>query len=273
MADEQPNVRGSVRRRDDLSTDSEVSTPGHKKPVLKDISMDECPADDAPPGVWCKFLFKQFCTMNDNFRALSDSTSFASDQAQQAMEAVVKVQRGLSEMNINYNKLALKTAKLEQDNIDLHEHILNLECHQRRNNLVFEGITENRGETDWDVYNKIVHELSKVPHIGEYAFEMQISRCHRLGPYLHGKTRPVIAHIHWYGDRQLILRHKQELPNRNYVREDFLPEIEDRNRFLRPIAYAASRPGSQYRWIVRIDRGKLILDGKVFTVRPKNNLN
>ncbi len=27
-------------------------------------------------------------------------------------------------------------------------------------------------------------------------------RYHRLDPYLHSKTRPVISHIHWYGDRQ-----------------------------------------------------------------------
>ena len=55
------------------------------------------------------------------------------------------------------------------------------------------------------------------------------------------------------------------------MREDYPPEIEDRHRALRPIAYAASRPGSQYRGKVCIDRGKLILDKKVFTIRP--NLN
>ncbi len=89
---------------------------------------------------------------------------------------------------------------------------------------------------------------------------------HTSGDHIIKKGHKTSAGLPNIPTRQLILRHKQELPNRI-----FPPEIEDRNsnRALRPMAYAASRPGSQFRGKVCIDRGKfmkLILDGKVFTI-------
>ncbi len=148
---------------------------------------------------------------------MSESTSFSSDQAQKAMNEVAKVSKGVALLKVKLNKFALKQAQLEQENIELKEHILSVECHQRRNNVVFEGFPESRGETDFDVYNKILRELSRVPHIGDYAYEINISRCHRLGLFVPGKKRPVIAHIHWYGDRQLMMQYRYELADGIYL--------------------------------------------------------
>ncbi len=53
-----------------------------------------------------------------------------------------------------YN-MSIKTPKAEmlhltQEKDDLKEYVLKLECQSRRDNLVFDGIPEMKGETDFD---------------------------------------------------------------------------------------------------------------------------
>ncbi len=154
----------------------------------------------------------------------------------------------------------------------LHEKILSQECYARRENLRFDGIREQRGETDFDCYNKVVSVLQCIPELSQCAEFIRISRCHRVGPFVPNKTRPIIAHFHWYGDRNFILSRRSQLPTGVYVSEDYPDEIEDRWAHLRKI-YATAKNHPEFRGQVKRRRDQLIIKGKVFTVRPINNLD
>ncbi len=249
-----------------LSTDSESSSPEAKrqKPIFQNVDLSEVPSESASAGEWGMFLFRQIKLMNENIESLKQTSSFAADQAKDALDQIKSV-------NSTVALVVAENTKLKQDNIELNEKLLRLECYQRRNNLVFEGIRETRYETDYDVYQKLVAVLREIPQLRNCAHLIRISRCHRLGPYIPNQHRPVIAHFHWFGDLRFILGNRSQLPSGIYVREDFPPEIEDRRRVLRPIFNAASH-NDNYRGKVKLSVDKLIVNHKVYTVAPVNNL-
>ena len=75
--------------------------------------------------------------------------------------------------------------------------MLRLETYQRRENLVFEGFMESRYETSDDCYRTVLKTLAGIPGFENYAYEMQISRCHHLGPFIRGRTQGIICHFNW----------------------------------------------------------------------------
>ena len=113
--------------------------------------------------------------------------------------------------------------------------------------------------------------LENIPEFRGYAANIQISRCHRVGPYIPNHTRSIIAHFHWFGHRQMVLRHKTELPRGIYVNEDFPAEINECRRILHPILKHARKTPS-LRGQVKMPVDKLIYKHKVYTVAPVNNL-
>ena len=86
-------------------------------------------------------------------------------------------------------KCESRLERSEQDNmllkslvVDLQEKLTELEYHQKRNNLVFDGFIEVPHETDTDVYHKLCDCLGKLMDVSN----LRIARCHRLGPYKAG---------------------------------------------------------------------------------------
>ena len=257
-----------------LSTGSEgsPSPPAKKKVNILPLELDKekIPGDSDNPSQWCKFLFEQLQIMNKNFENLAETTDFACGQAADALEQNRLTNELMAGVTKSISNLVNDNTKLKDENTQLKEHLLRIECQQRRENLIFEGFQERRGETDFDCYNRIAQSLCRMPDLDP--FDVKISRCHRIGPYIRGKTRGIIAHFHWFGDRQYILENRNCLPNGIRVREDFPDEIEDRRRVLKPILYMAKKNGS-YRNKVHLSVDKLIVNNRAFTFAPKNNLN
>lgn len=184
----------------------------------------------------------------------------------------------LSSTSSKVNKLTRRIESLERENTlkhseneELREKILNLEYHQRRNNLVFYGIDECDGpENGRDCYNKIMHYISGIPDID--ANSIRIDRCHRLGPKVQNRCRGIIARFNWYGDLVDVLGGCSFLPRGIYVTEDYPDEWLERRRLLKPILHLA-RNNPKYKYKSKLVKDKLIIDGKQFTIAPRNNLH
>ena len=80
--------------------------------------------------------------------------------------------------------------EIKQENQKLKDDLRRLETFQRKNNVRFYGIPEHSGE---DLDKMMVTVLNKTlggdASLNLHTFE----RIHRLGPFVKGKTRPVIA--------------------------------------------------------------------------------
>ncbi len=97
--------------------------------------------------------------------------------------------------------LQFEIKDLKDSKRDMKEHILKVEGQSRRDNLVFEGVKEHRGETNFDCYCKVTDIMNRMGVPGPH--NIRITRAHRLGKYNANinKPRPIITKFHWYGDK------------------------------------------------------------------------
>ncbi len=255
------------------SPSSDTSSPDAKRAnQLEEFDLSQMPNDDASVGEWSKFMVKQLTVLNSNMQKIAHSSNFAADQASDAMKEISAVSTSMGKLTMKLVSLRNENVGLKKEVSDLNEKILSQEFYARRENLRFDGIREHKNETDFDCYNKVVQAIQCIPELNQCAEFVRISRCHRVGPFVPNQTRPIIAHFHWYGDRNLILSRRSQLPRGVYVSEDYPDEINDRWAHLRPI-FSAAVKHPEFKGKVKRRRDQLIIKGKVYTVRPVNNLD
>lgn len=152
------------------------------------------------------------------------------------------------------------------ENKQLKDRIINLECQSRRNNLKFLGIQESNGNEYWNDTENLVRETISSLDIDTDG--MNIERAHRLGSKKDGVVRPIIVKFLSFKDRELVLQRCRMneapacLPDGIRVVEDFPPEIELRRKKLLPFMHAARNIKARCR--MSLDR--LIIEGETYTV-------
>ena len=87
----------------------------------------------------------------------------------------------ISNLFTTVSSITEASRSLPQENTQLKEDLVQLEYHQRRNNLVFDGIPEEKGETDSSCYEKIWDILAALPNMN--VNEIYVTQCHRLGHF------------------------------------------------------------------------------------------
>ena len=135
-------------------------------------------------------------------------------------------------------KIEEKNERLETENVQLKECLLDLEFRQRRNNLIFEGVHDSPNESDQDCACNLRTALQHMPGLNSTDFKMD--HCYRLdGTYRVNTTRHILCSFNWASDVQCVLKHRKLLPKDIYVNEDLPEEWVDRRRILKPIFSAA----------------------------------
>ena len=204
-------------------------------------------------------LTGEITKLTGEISSLKSTTESLTQEIVEIKKTNIETCTRISMLDSDLTELRLENAKLKSINEDLESRLTTLEYHQRRNSLLFEGLQEEYGENDVHCYNKVCDSIRNIP--GIEVNNIKIARCHRVGHYKNGVTRPIIANFLWYGDITNILHNRSKLPRGVYVNED-LPRIwVDRRRFLRPILRTASRM-EKYRGKCKLHQDKLSLDGK-----------
>lgn len=126
-----------------------------------------------------------------------------------------------------------KMHRIESENSNLHNYVIKLDNYSRRENLLFSGIQEERNE---DCAMKINHILSTVG--GQ---NIAFQRCHRVGPYVHGRNRDIIARFVRYEDLEATLQRKFGLPQGIYINNDYSPDTKKKIDIMRPIQKEAKK--------------------------------
>ena len=239
------------------------------KRQLKKIDMSKKPGKNSNIADWGNFLVESLKTVNDNMESLATATSTACDQASDALKGIKDVKKTVDSLSGSLQRLSDENTRLNDQNKSLQERLVKLECHQRRNNLIFEGIKEEKGETSEKCEQKVLDALSSIPGLPQ---DIKISRCHRVGSFQSDRTRQIVCHIHWYKIKTKILKGKKHLPDGIYVQEDFPVEIVERRKVLRPILKAALQH-DDYKDNAYLSVDKLIINKKIYTYAPVNNLD
>ena len=104
----------------------------------------------------------------------------------------------------------------DQDIATLNEKIVELEQYQRRENIRIFGLRETSGENT----DTVALQLFK-DRLGITLDENDISRSHRIGPKVGGKTRPIIVRFSSYRTRARIFNSKRKLKGTSItIKED-----------------------------------------------------
>ena len=135
----------------------------------------------------------------------------------------------LKQIEQKLTKVQDRNNTLKKENLLLKEKVLDLEYRQRRNNLIFDGISDAQKETDLDCIRKLRFVLRNIPGIDVEGF--RIDRCLRLdGSFKLGTKRRIICCFNWFYDVQCILHNHKLLPTGVYVTEDLAEEWVDRRK-------------------------------------------
>ena len=263
------DLRDTVESSDEMDSmnDSDLQ---QSQQVLTENGRVVIP-EDAPE--WAKTVFEQFQNQIDG---ITKSLEFAHGQIDTDMkktsEAMDTAKQAKSMINKVLTQLGQRILILEEEKRVLQEKVVKMEMHSRQNNLVFYGFPEVRNETDLDCYHKVINVIQ---NLGLNP-RMPIARAHRLGAYYkHQNTpRPIIVAFHWFGDRNAVWDRKQflrQLGNNVFITEDFPEEIQTKRRILYP-AFKKARRLPKYRGNVSLQKDKLILNNKSYTIENMHEL-
>lgn len=163
------------------------------------------------------------------------------------------------EQQLSENIMADKMKRMEDANEKLQNSVTDLKARSMRDNLVFSGIPEQRGE---DTEALLQDSLQK-----KYKLEYEISfeRVHRMGRWNEFNEHPrnIVAKFTYYKDREFIRTHAaQKLKGSNvWVNEQYPPEIEERRKKLYPVMRQAKKEKKR----AKLVRDVLYIEGEIYT--------
>lgn len=134
-----------------------------------------------------------------------------------------------------------------------------IENQSRRNNLLVDGIAEEKGE-NWDESERKVRDMLG-SNMGLNGKDTEIKRAHRVSQYQEGgRPRQIIVKLLRFKDKQAILSSARKTRGTNiYINEDFSEAVQKRRKELLPRLKAARERGD----IVILKYDKLV-------IKPRN---
>ena len=134
-------------------------------------------------------------------------------QIQNKLDTVLDLKRRVSSVECVVTSHANRLKLLEYRSLDI-------EARSRRHNLLFKGIAEDRRENCFDKVRRFIREELNIER------DLYLERAHRLGKYIHGKTRPIIVAFRDFYDIEKILGSAPNLRGTAYgISRDYPNEI------------------------------------------------
>ena len=179
------------------------------------------------------------------------------------------------------SELRIDTEKNEVEIEEVRKQILYLETYSRRENIKFVGIAEKikstqdadrlsqQTENTKEVIYQFLEEHLKIEGARD---RIEFQRIHRLGKPVAGKSRPIIARLLRYTDKELIMdQARKNLKGKDFSIFDDIPKelYESRKKQLKKFKEARDKGKSVY--FSKAHPDKLFIDGKY--VPPNEPLN
>ena len=172
-------------------------------------------------------------------------------QLEHMLDGVVSQEKHISKLNTVVSSHEDRIRLLEYKSIDI-------EARSRRNNLLFYGLREVRGEDCKNIISQFVSDRFEIV-ISENA----INKSHRVGRYSINKTRPIIVAFQDYSQVERIIKSAHMLRDSQFsVSRDYPLEITRARRTLWPDykQYKTSNPSAK---VAIVYPAKLLVNGNV----------
>ena len=182
---------------------------------------------------------KKVVDLETKMAAVEQGQQFESDTLQEIEKKQSTLQKDLLTLKTSQQKL------IETEN-RVKEQMLDLQCREMRDNLLFFNVPEERGETDSDCEQKILDIMQHDMEIENAQSNIKLHRTHRIGRYINGKTRPMVTKFAFFSDRERVRRAGARLrENHSHysVGQQYPKEVQERRSALIPIMKQARDSG------------------------------
>ncbi|CAG2205782.1 unnamed protein product [Mytilus edulis] len=157
---------------------------------------------------------------------------------------------------------------IREENEELKDTVLDLQCRSMKNNLVFTGLHEIQEEDTEDVIRKFMLNELRITH------RVELGNVHRFGhgamPGRRGRPRPIVARFIFYKDLARVLSNTYRLKGKPYgVNQQFPDAIEQARKSLYPIMKQKRADGCH----VRLVRDILYVNGQMYTPQTVDDSN
>lgn len=176
----------------------------------------------------------------------------------EAVENLNKKQREIDSLLDKMKKLEAEQSVKEND---LRAQVLDIQCRNMRDNLIFYRLPEEQGETDNDCMRKILSFIEEKLEIENATSEIKLHRAHRMGKYDPTRIRPIVAKFAYYPDRERVRKNASKLRDTNFgISQQFPKSIMEKRKKLVPIMKAARQNGQDAYIVV----DKLYIDKRLY---------
>jgi ribA/ribD-fused uncharacterized protein len=235
--------------------------------------------EDGPPAEQPTWLKDIHDTVNDTQRSVNNINDNSIPDLEKSVDHINKTLEDIktSVEGVRNENFALGTSvtELESQNLqlkgelfDTQQKLLYLESQMRRNNLVFHGFKERKGET-WDDCEELITSFLRTDL---HLYDIPIERAHRVGEF-RGENfqRQIMVKFLNFKDRQKVLSAVFQSEEDFDVRvfEDYPPQILQNRKQLWPI-FKCAKSTEGIKASLKLDR--LFINGKVFTVDNLHDL-
>ena len=195
-------------------------------------------------------------------KPLAENVTELKAEINKQKEVISKSQTKVHELEEGVNKLQLENKTLRQE-------LGKLEQFQRKNNVRFMGIKENKGELlEVTIISMLNEFLAKTCHFDERTLE----RIHRLGPYKKGSTRVVLARFANYKDKITACQMRDKLKEKYGVTlVDDMPQVFQKAHdklypVFKAIQNVKQNPSTDDALVnsVKLRNGQLVINGQSF---------
>ena len=261
-----------------VATDSDIEGEGSKKPPSNDELMctilslkgdiinrmdNRMDKMEKDLGDMKSDLGSKIDNLERDFGKSLENTNMSVNENLEATKLLREENQNLRE---KVDQLEDSNRKLQVENSKIKEDLVRLECHSRRNNLLFTGFSEERNEGERKCLEKVMMVLREAEV--DNLENIVINRCHRTGQYIQGKNRPIIANFQSFLDRQHVYKSRGVLAKKKsqyFINEDFPQVIRQRRAKLLPIVNAAKQMPA-YKDKVYLSLNKLVVNNIRYTV-------
>lgn len=164
-------------------------------------------------------------------------------------------------------KINADQERINKELRELQRRHIKLECHSRRGNLKFFGVSERERESNSDT-EKVLREFmcTKLKIPPNDVKEIHFDRVHRISTHTrdgrNSRPRPIIVKLTAYEDKNFIKSFIKHLPKGTNIgiSDDFPKEVDEIRRKLYPVLKAAKREKKEAYFKVE----KLLINGSLY---------
>ncbi|MCG8113229.1 MAG: hypothetical protein N0E59_20955, partial [Candidatus Thiodiazotropha taylori] len=184
--------------------------------------------------------------MDDKVVSLESKIESIERSRQFDSQTMTEINKNHSGMQKDLTDIKKAQTVLAESEARIKEQLIDLKCREMRDNLLFYNVPEERGETDDVCVEKLFNIMEEDMKIDYARRDIKLHRAHRIGRYINGKTRPIVAKFAYYPDRERVRKASSVLRDTESVYgvgQQYPKEVQERRRALVPIMKQARLNG------------------------------